>query len=390
MWGVGQIPLSKRDFMRYKESLLLPFFGAIIAVSPLAAQEKPMLKIGGALRFNYNYSDWKPENRNRGGEFDFDVFRLNVNASYKKFDLAADYRFYPSSSGGRMLREGWIGYRFSDSHRLQIGLTTVPFGILPHTGNNYFFNLNYYAGLEDDADMGIKYLFYKDRWELSFAYFQNADLSGTGGDSELSASRYAYDIAGRDKEAHQGNFRVVYHFGNLWRQRLGGSVLVGGLYNMDTRKTGLRTAFALHYVADYRRWNLKMQYTNYNLRPVRAPGEDRHLVTMAAYGSSYRIASRADIYTVSLSYRIPVNRLFLDDICLYNDFSLLNKRVAGFNDSLENVTGCSLAMGKVFAYIDYAVGRNHAWLGDIWDEAFARGTEDNWNVRFNINIGYYF
>ena len=159
MWGVGQIPLSKRDFMRYKESLLLPFFGAIIAVSPLAAQEKPMLKIGGALRFNYNYSDWKPENRNRGGEFDFDVFRLNVNASYKKFDLAADYRFYPSSSGGRMLREGWIGYRFSDSHRLQIGLTTVPFGILPYTGNNYFFNLNYYAGLEDDADMGDKILF---------------------------------------------------------------------------------------------------------------------------------------------------------------------------------------------------------------------------------------
>lgn len=104
---------------------------------------------------------------------------------------------------------------------------------------------------------------------------------------------------------------------------------------MDTRKTGLRTAFALHYVADYRRWNLKMQYTNYNLRPVRAPGEDRHVVTMAAYGSSYRIASRADIYTVSLSYRIPVNRLFLDDICLYNDFSLLNKRVAGFNDSLR-------------------------------------------------------
>ena len=113
--------------MRYKESLLLPFFGAIIAVSPLAAQEKTMLKIGGALRFNYNYSDWKPENRKRGGEFDFDVFRLNVNASYKKFDLAADYRFYPASSGGGMLREGWIGYSFNKSHRLQMGLTTVPF-----------------------------------------------------------------------------------------------------------------------------------------------------------------------------------------------------------------------------------------------------------------------
>ena len=132
----------------------------------MTAQEKPRLKIGGALRFNYNYSDWKPESRNRGGEFDFDVLRLNVNASYKKIDLAVDYRFYPSSSGGGMLREGWIGYRFNDSHRLQIGLTTVPFGVLPYTGNNYFFNLNYYAGLEDDADMGIKYLFHKDRWAI--------------------------------------------------------------------------------------------------------------------------------------------------------------------------------------------------------------------------------
>ena len=382
--------MPKRDFMRYKESLLLPFFWAINIILPITAQENPKLKIGGALRFNYNYSDWKPESRNRGGELDFDVFRLNVNASYKKIDLAVDYRFYPPSSGGCMLREGWIGYRFNDSHRLQIGLTTVPFGILPYTGNNYFFNLNYYAGLEDDADMGIKYLFRKDRWELSLAYFHNADLSGVGGDSELSASRYAYDIAGRDKEAHQGNVRLTYHFGTRWRHQLGGSVLMGGLYNMDTRKTGFRSAFALHYVADYRRWNLKMQYTNYNLRSVQASGEDRRVVTMAAYGSSYRIASKAGIYTVSLSYRIPVNKWFLDDICLYNDFSLLGKRLAGFNDSLENVTGCSLAMGKVFAYIDYAVGRNHAWLGDVWDEAFAGGTEDNWNVRFNINMGYYF
>ena len=141
--------------MRYKESLLLPFLLAINIILPVTAQEKSRLKIGGALRFNYNYSDWKPESRNRGGEFDFDVLRLNVNASYKKIDLAVDYRFYPSSSGGGMLREGWIGYRFNDSHRLQIGLTTVPFGVLPYTGNNYFFNLNYYAGLEDDEDITV-------------------------------------------------------------------------------------------------------------------------------------------------------------------------------------------------------------------------------------------
>lgn len=69
-------------------------------------KEKPVLKIGGALRFNYNYSDWKAGCRKRGGDFGFDVFRLNVDASYHKFQLSADYRFYPSSSGGGMLRQG--------------------------------------------------------------------------------------------------------------------------------------------------------------------------------------------------------------------------------------------------------------------------------------------
>lgn len=121
-------------------------------------KEKPVLKIGGALRFNYNYSDWKAGCRKRGGDFGFDVFRLNVDASYHKFQLSADYRFYPSSSGGGMLRQGWLGYQFDKNNQLQMGLTTVPFGILPYTSNSYFFNLQYYVGLEDDADMGLKYM----------------------------------------------------------------------------------------------------------------------------------------------------------------------------------------------------------------------------------------
>ena len=116
MWGIGQISLSKRNFMRYKESLLLPFFGAIIAVSPLAAQEKNDIKDRRHTPFQLQLLGLKSENRKHGEEFDFDVFRLNVNASYKKFDLAVDYRFYPASLGDGMLREGWIGYSFNKSH----------------------------------------------------------------------------------------------------------------------------------------------------------------------------------------------------------------------------------------------------------------------------------
>lgn len=67
--------------------------------------------------------------------------------------------FIRSHRGEASLKHGWLGYRFNDYNQLQVGLTTVPFGIQPYTSNSYFFNINYYVGLEDDADMGIKYIY---------------------------------------------------------------------------------------------------------------------------------------------------------------------------------------------------------------------------------------
>ncbi|HBY87029.1 MAG TPA: hypothetical protein DEO86_14285, partial [Colwellia sp.] len=41
----------------------------------------PKIKIGGAVRFQYSYEDYDDDNKDRGGDFDFDVFRLDVNGS---------------------------------------------------------------------------------------------------------------------------------------------------------------------------------------------------------------------------------------------------------------------------------------------------------------------
>lgn len=355
------------------------------------AQEHPKVKIGGALRFNYNYSDWKHGNKNRGGDFGFDVFRLNINGSYKKLLLDAEYRLYAASSGGGMLKHGWMGYRFNANHQVQLGLTTVPFGIMPYTANSFFFNLNYYLGLEDDADMGIKYLYTKKAWEISLAFFKNADVLDFGGDSEVSPDRYAYDIGGRNKEVNQANLRVAYHWGKHWKQEIGVSALLGGIYNLDTNRTGSRYAFAIHYVGNYKRWNLKAQYTSYLTNPKNKEGGDCRQVTVVAYGAPYEIAAKADIYTVALSYTIPINQGIFDYIKLYNDFSLMDKYERSFNNSYMNVTGCLLSMGPIYTYIDYALGKNQAWLGDNWDGAFAAGVPSaTWNARFNVNIGYYF
>ena len=57
---------------------------------------------------------------------------------------------------------------------------------------------------------------------------------------------------------------------------------------------------------------------------------------------------------------------------------------------VQHVSGLMMTMGPVAVYIDYAMGKHHAWLGPDWD-AFGPGQGSNsWHSRFNINIGYYF
>lgn len=374
-----------------KSLFLFVFLLSSFLTTSVLAQDKPELKLGGALRFNYNYSNWKKNNSKRWGDFGFDVFRLNVDAAYKGLTLDAEYRFYAAASGGGMLKKGFVGYQFNEENKLQVGLVPVPFGIQPYTANSYFFNINYYLGLEDDADMGIKYVYQKKNWTLALAFFKNSDILDFGDKSEISPDRYAYDVAGRNQEVNQGNIQLVYNWGNAWKQQLGASVMAGGLYNIDTEEIGSHAAFALHYTVDYKNWNFRAQYTKYRMAPKNRSGESRNEISVAAYGAPYQIAAKADTYIASLSYTFPVNKGVLDKISLYNDFSMMDKSEKGFHDSYQNVTGCLLSMGSIYTYIDYALGKNHAWLGDVWSNAFVQGTDSKkWHARFNINLGYYF
>lgn len=377
--------------MRHKELLISLFLATSFVATSQVQNEIPKVSIGGALRFNYNYSDWKEGNKDRGGDFGFDVFRLNVNASYKKVLLDAEYRFYAKSAGGSMLKSGWMGYAFSPEDQLQVGLTRVPFGITPFNSHSYFFQINYYAGLEDDSDMGIKYVHKDAKWEYALAFFKNAEELDFASASPLSDSRYAYDVAGNNKENNQLNSQLFYSFGNAVKHRLGVSAMYGGLYNIETMKNGNHNALAVHYEMNYNRWNLKLELASYDKNPENKEGDTRDVVMMTAYGAPYAVASRANLYTAGLSYTVPVAWGPVSDLQFYNDFGWMDKSANGFKDSFQNVTGCMITVGSIYAYADYALGKNQAWLGPEWTNAFAEGGSSNsWHGRANLNLGYYF
>jgi len=371
--------------------LLLILVAGLLFPMAAISQEKPVVDIGGAIRFNYNLSSWKEGQKNRGGDFGYDMFRVNVNGSYQGIYVDAEYRLYSSSFGGGFLKQGWLGYRFNDQDEIQVGLTQVPFGIQQYNSHNWFFNLTYYLGLEDDHDMGVKYVHIDDTFEYQLAFFKNAEELRFGSSSEVSPDRYSYDIVGRNKEVNQFNGKLIYKFGDSIKNRLGTSLQYGGIYNLDTKETGSHYGIALHYEMFFKNWNLKLQAMNIVQDPENLPGKSRDILQMGAYGAPYEVAADYNVYTLAISKNIPVSLGPISNIQFYNDFGYQDKKEDDFEDSFMNVTGMLLTAGPVYTYIDYAAGYNHSWLGGNFVDDFSTGNPNaKWEARFNINIGYYF
>ena len=373
-------------------SYIIPFL-LIYFLEPekTIAQDKPELDIGGALRFNYNLSSWKPAQKDRGGDFGYDMFRINVNGAYKDFYIDAEYRWYSEAFGGGFLKQAWVGYRFNEKDELQVGLSQVPFGIQQYNSNNWFFNLTYYMGLEDDHDMGVKYLHEGENFEYDLAFYKNAEELTFGNTSEANSSRYSYDVVGRNKEVNQFNGKLIYKTGEDFKQRFGTSVQYGGLFNLDTEKTGSHSGLALHYEFFFKNWNLKLQGMRIDHDPKNPEGETDEIIQMGAYGVPYEVASDFNVYSLTLSKSVPVELGPVSNLEFYNDFGYMDKKVDRFEDSFMNVTGVLVTAGQIYTYIDYAAGYNHSWLGGNFVDDFAEGNPNaKWEARFNINIGYYF
>jgi hypothetical protein len=382
--------------MFLKQKMVLVF--TLLPFISLFAQEKPELQVGGALRFNYNNSSWKEGQKERGGDFGYDVFRINAKAKYKGIKLNAEYRLYSEGFGGGMLKQGWIGYDFNPENNLQIGLTQVPFGITQYNSHNWFFSLNYYVGMEDDHDMGVKYTHSDEKWEYALAFFKNAEELRFGSNSDISDSRYSYDVSSssdglyRNKEVNQLNVKVIRKFttGSA-KHKIGASAQYGGIYNLDTENTGNHYSMAAHYELTAGNFDLKAQISKYKYNTENPVDQTNDVIAMTAYGYPYLVASEATTYTLGAAYSVPVEWGPISNLQFYNDFGLMDKKIENFENSFMNVTGVLVSAGNVYTYIDAAQGKDQPWLGPVWGDALSSGTVDaDWEMRFNINIGYYF
>ena len=276
--------------------------GAVLMIAPICAnpasggEASPAeLRIGGALRFNYFLKSWEGEeaNRERGGDLAFDTFRINVDASKSSVDLSLEYRVY---AGYHMLHHGYVGTTTEGGTNWYLGVHRKPFGLLPFSSNNWFFNITYYLGMEDDADAGLGVRIPLNNTTIDIAFFKNDEGSFTG--SSIASARYSYDIVHTDdgelgyaglvgsrsnRETNQGNIRLAHLFGESDSRSLeaGISAEYGGLYNSVTAQTGHHQAVAVHADGRMGKFRLMLEAIEFKFAPKNPAGQDDDFVENA-------------------------------------------------------------------------------------------------------------
>jgi len=342
------------------------------------------IALGGALRFNFYWNDFDETVESKRGASGLDLFRLNADGQIDQILLSAEYRFYPFMD---VLHHGWIGYEFDNESVLEVGVTQVPFGLLPYASHNFWFGTPYYLGLADDYDLGGKWTYPSGPWELQAAFFKNAEY-----ESPTNLDRYSYDVVAvgdsQNEETNQFNLRGSYTFGagTACNHEAGLSGQYGHLYNFDTGRTGDTWAAAAHLDSRCGRWNVQLEAARYSYAPENPPGVPDDQIRLGGFGTSYDVAADGTALVANLAYNFPVKNEFIDLVTCYNDFSIVLKDEAGSDDSLLNTTGCLVGFGPVYVYLDLIQAENMVFFGD---GSLAGDGEEGWFRRFNINIGYY-
>jgi len=357
-------------------ALLLTICTLLSANSPASVGDADTrdFHLGGAARFNYGWRDYGPSSK-----FQPELVRLSARGTYDHLFGSAQYRWY---DGYDMIHHAWLGWKFSEASDIRAGILQTPFAMLPYAAQSFWFNTDYYLGLDDDYDLGIVWQHQARQHHWHVGVFFGDEY----GDSSRF-DRYSFDVADTPdspyREHGQLNLRHEYqHEAGEYMLNLGSSLRLGRLEDRQGGEHERHIAAAVH--ADLKRGHFTTQlqwiYYHYDV-----PG-DR--LALSAFAAPFEIAAKAHVPSFNLIYNLPRTG-WLDSITCYNNYSATLVSGAGLRNSQQNVTGCMFGKDKALLYVDWIAGRNMWFAGGPGIGIHEPG-QDRWHSRLNINLGFYF
>ncbi|REL26237.1 hypothetical protein DXX93_06330 [Thalassotalea euphylliae] len=370
---------AKRSLLISTISVLTSTTGALYSTNLHAQNAEPQVNIGGGARFNYS---WRDYDNDSNGKFEFELFRIDADVTQGKWFLDAQYRWYQDFD---TVHHAEIGYKLDEQNTIVGGVTQVPFGMEPYGSDSFWFTGAYYLGLEDDYDFGVKWRHEGGNWNADVAYFFNGEY-----DDGARYGRYSFDIANTPDQANredgQVNGRIQYTIDN---HSFGASLQAGKFINSDSLDKGDHWAAGAHYKGIYGSWTVRAQLMQYDYETKASLGTDDHRIALSAFEFPFDIATKATLSNLNIAKTFTFNNDFVDTVTCYNEATVINPTdEAGLTESIQNVTGCNLAKGGLYTYIDWIAGKNMWFVGGP-GVGIEQGP-NRWRSRLNINIGYYF
>lgn len=349
----------------------------LMAPVPVAHAADDGIDAGGAIRFNYAWTDFDSD---ASGEADLELLRVDLACRKGRFTCSVQYRWY---DGFSTLQHAWAGLElYGGSQSIRAGVLQAPFGLLPVASHSFWFGSGYYLGLEDDYDLGVAWTREQDGWRHDLALFV-ADEYGTG----RRFDRYSFDLATtadhpyRERERLTGRMERRLEHRN-WAVDLGASASLGRVERRPDGRHFDHHAAALHARAVRGPLELQAQWIRYRYD---VPG---NRVALSAFLFPFEVAAEADVFTGNVAWTFEDSGWF-DSVTCYNDASTTRVHGARLADSIQNVTGCSFSRGPMVAYLDWIAGRN-MWFAGGPGIGIADEHNSGWHSRLNLNVGFYF
>jgi hypothetical protein len=368
--------------------ILIAALAAALLIPPAAVlADDDGIEFGGAVRLNYAWRDYDTQNKDRIGDFELELFRVNVRGTVGDVILDAEWRRY---NDFQAIHHAWFGYRFDDDRHVELGITQVPFGILPYASHSFWFGGTYYMGFEDDYDTGVKFVQQAGDWTFHYAFFKNPEYTNDG-----RADRYSFDlVTGGDQqntETNQLNFRAarLLQHAETRSTELGLSLQAGQMYNRATERNGDRWAAAAHMNGNYGPWNLQLQGIAYEFNPKNPDGVSDDFVQFGAFAFPFLVASKGSVWSANLARSFEVNWGPVTGMTCYNNLTYIDPRSDNSAESVQNVTGCAVSAGGLYTYFDWIAGKN-MWFAGGDGIGLDGASAGRWRSRLNINLGYYF
>lgn len=356
--------------------------------------DQGVITLSGALRANYQDTNYDYATDDRKIKFDVAIFRADYNSP--KWFGYAEYRCYQYEKfcDFSTLVSSYAGYRINEKNTVTAGLQEIPFGPSRFWDSSFYAGINSTMGLQDVLNLGLNYhTELPSNTKIDLAYF--ATDGGKYHGKNRNAARYTANLISTSDpnktDLNEKNMllaRVIQDFhiqnNNNLKISIGASYWFSEIENKRTQQDGERKAWSLFALANYQNFSTSLTGGKINIDN----GSHLNYSTLGSFESEYNIANDGYFYTLDSRYTFKDVYENLN-ITPYLVFSGFNKSEQSFQNSQRNIAGISFNYKNISLYTEYVISKNDVFIGGN-SNSLSIGDESKINKLLNITLIYQF